>query len=346
MSAPWRPAPGMHAVRFYDQETALQDSVSAFFAGAIRAREPAVMIARPRTFEAVAHRLTAADGFSRAELADGLIFLDADAALGGFMDGGRLDPVRTEQGFATLMGRLRRQNAAGTVWLFGEMVDLLCKQGNFAAALQIEQLWNARFAAPRVSVLCAYAIHGFDSDAYGSQLRTVCRQHTHVLPFDDSPEPDQAGRAARLALRRWESASVDRSSEDELAASRAAGTIEMVYVIDDDESIRRSLSRLLSLHDLRVRTFASAEAFLDQVDDSPTACLIVDVQLPGMSGLDLQARMAAANWSMPVIALSGSHDVQVEKQALRQGAVTFLRKPLDPQRLVDVVLAARSPAHW
>jgi FixJ family two-component response regulator len=101
--------------------------------------------------------------------------------------------------------------------------------------------------------------------------------------------------------------------------------------------VRRSLGRLLRSVELRVETFASAEAFLESIDRSASGCLIVDIQLAGMSGSDLQRQMTSALWSMPVIAMSGSHDQQIETDAIRLGARAFLRKPFDAQVLIDAI---------
>jgi FixJ family two-component response regulator len=114
----------------------------------------------------------------------------------------------------------------------------------------------------------------------------------------------------------------------------------MIYVIDDDASMRRSLARLLSAVDLQVQTFASAEEFLAAVAPDSGGCLIADAQLVGMSGSELQSRMASANWRMPVIAMSGSHDRQIESEAVRLGASAFLSKPFDAQALLDAIARA------
>ncbi len=126
-------------------------------------------------------------------------------------------------------------------------------------------------------------------------------------------------------------------AHQQTAQAAVAVATPTVYVIDDDASVRRSLGRLLRSVDLRVETFASAEAFLESIDRTAAGCLIVDIQLVGMSGSDLQRQMASAHWSMPVIAMSGSHDLQIEAEALRLGARTFLRKPFDAQVLIDAI---------
>ena len=112
-----------------------------------------------------------------------------------------------------------------------------------------------------------------------------------------------------------------------------------VYVIDDDTSIRRSLNRLLTSPNWTVRTFDSGEAFLAELGKLSRGCLIVDVELKGMSGLELVRQMTNAHPSWPIIVISGSHDEKTESEALRLGARAYLRKPYDLQALLDAITA-------
>jgi two-component system response regulator FixJ len=113
-----------------------------------------------------------------------------------------------------------------------------------------------------------------------------------------------------------------------------------ICVIDDDASIRRSIERLLVLNGLRVRTFGSAEAFLAEGPDIAAGCLILDVQLPGVSGLELRKQMASSGMAIPVIAMSGSTDERLESEAMALGACAFLRKPFQAEALLAAVLRA------
>jgi two-component system response regulator FixJ len=119
------------------------------------------------------------------------------------------------------------------------------------------------------------------------------------------------------------------------AGSHPEGIV--VYVIDDDRSMSRSLSRLLKISAWKVRSFSNAEDFLSELDNLCSGLLIVDVQLPGMSGLELLERLQERHLSWPAIAMSGSDDENVEPRALRLGAKTFLRKPFAPQVLLDAL---------
>jgi FixJ family two-component response regulator len=115
---------------------------------------------------------------------------------------------------------------------------------------------------------------------------------------------------------------------------------EIVYVVDDDESVRRSLSRLLRSAGLNVETFPSAQAFLSRELPDRTACLVLDVRLPGLSGLDLQAALKQAGHAMPIVFISGSSDVPVSVRAMKEGALDFLQKPFDDDQLLSAIAGA------
>jgi len=111
----------------------------------------------------------------------------------------------------------------------------------------------------------------------------------------------------------------------------------LVFVIDDDAGVRGSLQTLLRSIGLRVSTFSSAAEFLvSQIPDVPS-CLILDVRLPGVSGLDFQADLAKANIQVPIIFITGHGDIPMTVRAMKAGAVEFLPKPFREQDLLDAV---------
>lgn len=110
-----------------------------------------------------------------------------------------------------------------------------------------------------------------------------------------------------------------------------------IYVIDDDEAMRDSLAWLLESHGHRVRTFGSSERFLDAYNDDFAGCLLLDIRMPGMSGLELQERLAAAAVSLPVIFITAHGDVPMAVQALKRGAADFLEKPFNDFDLLRLV---------
>lgn len=113
-----------------------------------------------------------------------------------------------------------------------------------------------------------------------------------------------------------------------------------VFVVDDDISVRTALERLLKSVGLTVKTFSSAREFLDQATPEWSGCLIVDLRMPGMSGLDLQDQLSARQLCLPVIFLTGYGTVPASVRAMKAGAVDFLQKPVDDQTLLDAVQKA------
>jgi FixJ family two-component response regulator len=115
---------------------------------------------------------------------------------------------------------------------------------------------------------------------------------------------------------------------------------KLIAIVDDDDLIRGSLQGLLKAVGLPARTFASAEEFLQSGQQYQTACLIADIRMPGMSGLELQAKLKAEHCGMPIIFITAHGDAKMRMQALRAGAVEFLAKPFDDEVLLGNVRAA------
>jgi FixJ family two-component response regulator len=111
----------------------------------------------------------------------------------------------------------------------------------------------------------------------------------------------------------------------------------IVFVVDDDASVRESLGGLIRSAGLRVETFASAQQFLDGPRADAPSCLVLDLHLPGLSGLDLQKRMAEANTEIPVIFITGRGDIPTTVRAMKAGAVEFLTKPFRDHDLLDAI---------
>jgi len=114
----------------------------------------------------------------------------------------------------------------------------------------------------------------------------------------------------------------------------------LVFVIDDDAAFRTSLNNLLRSIGLRVETFASAQEFLSRDRRNTPACVVLDVRMPGLSGLDLQKRMADAEIAIPIVFVTGHGDIPMSVQAMKAGAVEFLTKPFRDQELLDAVQRA------
>ena len=114
----------------------------------------------------------------------------------------------------------------------------------------------------------------------------------------------------------------------------------MVVIVDDDELVRDSLDGLMKAAGLPALTFASAEDFLNSGEQENTACLIADIRMPGMSGLELQSKLSRDDLRIPIIFITAQGDEKMRMQALRAGAVEFLAKPFDDDVLLDSVRAA------
>ncbi len=109
----------------------------------------------------------------------------------------------------------------------------------------------------------------------------------------------------------------------------------LISIVDDDESVRVAMASLVRSAGFAARAFASAEAFLQSPELDETACLISDVQMPGISGLELQSRLASQNRRTPIIMITAFPDDRVQEKALKAGAVCFLRKPFEAETLIQ-----------
>ena len=110
-----------------------------------------------------------------------------------------------------------------------------------------------------------------------------------------------------------------------------------VYVVDDDEAVRDSVQWLLEGQDFRVRSFESSEVFLARYDPREVACLIVDIRMDGMSGLELQDRLIERNSPLPIAFITGHGDVPLAVDTMKKGAMDFIQKPFNEQQLVPLV---------
>ncbi|HEY2904826.1 MAG TPA: response regulator, partial [Vicinamibacterales bacterium] len=118
------------------------------------------------------------------------------------------------------------------------------------------------------------------------------------------------------------------------------GSSRMIAIVDDDELMRGALQGLLKEAGFAARAFPSAEEFLTSGDPDRTGCLIADIRMPGMSGIDLQAKLNAERIKVPIIFITAHGDERLRLQAMRAGAVEFLAKPFDDEVLLDSVRAA------
>ena len=116
--------------------------------------------------------------------------------------------------------------------------------------------------------------------------------------------------------------------------------VKFIAIVDDDESVQSALQDLMEADGLTAKSFGSAEEFLESGLQRKAACLIVDIRMPGMSGLELQAKLKADRVNIPIIFITAHGDARVRMQAMREGAAEFLVKPFDDQVLLNRVRAA------
>jgi CheY-like chemotaxis protein len=299
--------PANHLVQFHESEPALHRSIAAFFTEGAGPADRLIMISRPRTFEAVKQYFTASANAAAKETADRIQFVNAETTAVEFVGRGPVDQEHLQRAVTQLLEDLCRDSVGRMVRIYGETVDLLCEQGHSSTAARIEEFCDGFTSRrPGISVFCGYAAQRFANGRDTSELRAICRHHAQVIP------------------------------RPSVLATTDPGT-KTVYVIEDDPSIRRTMVRLLTAAGWPVRTFASAEEFLLRVDQTVRGCLLVDIQLGGMSGLELHDLLACDRWSLPLIAMSGAMERSVEADALRLGARAFLRKPFDGEALLDAI---------
>ena len=111
----------------------------------------------------------------------------------------------------------------------------------------------------------------------------------------------------------------------------------IIFIVDDDASVRKSLSRLLGSHGLTVETFDSAEQFLKRESYDGTGCIILDVRMPGLSGIALHDELTRTDYHVPVIFITGHGDIPMGVEAIKKGASDFLPKPFEESQLLDAV---------
>ena len=123
---------------------------------------------------------------------------------------------------------------------------------------------------------------------------------------------------------------------------------QLIYVIDDDEAVRDSMGMLLESADLPYRCFPSADSFIAEHDGSQRGCLILDIRMPGMTGIELQQKLTQVGSSLPIIFITGHGDVPMAVEAMRRGALDFLRKPVNEENFLERITYAldQESGHW
>jgi FixJ family two-component response regulator len=154
------------------------------------------------------------------------------------------------------------------------------------------------------------------------------------LAVTGAPVPAPIAAFSETALLRRLRQGINRAMKEE------AKSQPIVFVVDDDASVRNALANLFRSVDLRTQVFGSADEFLSSKPPDAASCLVLDIRLPGLSGLDFQIELAKANVHIPIIFMTGHGDIPMTVRAMKAGAVDFLSKPFRDQDMLDAVSAA------
>ncbi len=178
------PIAGDHFVQLYKQDERLVEAVSLFAGQGLGRSHGVVLVMTPAHCEAVKHRLKEEDFAVEGLVNLGqLLFVDAESLLAKFMQRGMPDPQLFKGALGSALGSVRSRGRHPRLRVFGEMVDLLWRAGNLAAAIRLEELWNEAVAANGLSLFCAYALDGHRRDQFPDAL---CAAHSHVLPAPEA----------------------------------------------------------------------------------------------------------------------------------------------------------------
>jgi hypothetical protein len=188
-----RTAGHFHAVRFFENDESLCRIVAEFVSEGLRAGQPALIVATPEHRTGIMEELRVRHvDTAHVQAAGGLLLLDAREALSSFMVDGRPDATRFTTSMSAAIGRASRGRTACNIRVYGQMVDLLWKDGLTVAAVRLEILWNQLAMAHDFSLLCGYTMGNFYKDA---QIKDICRQHSHAISTVGDAEPIDMGPA-------------------------------------------------------------------------------------------------------------------------------------------------------
>jgi FixJ family two-component response regulator len=162
-----------------------------------------------------------------------------------------------------------------------------------------------------------------------------------ITVCDDAESRGRAIRAGAVAFLAKPFSDVQLLESIRSALHHESKSPKLISIVDDDESIRRTMKLLIESFGFRAGVFESAGEFLKSEDLNRTSCLIVDVQMPGMDGLQLQSHLAAMGRSLPVIFITAYDSNESRRRAMRTGAVAFLRKPFSDEQLLQAIRSAQ-----
>jgi hypothetical protein len=180
-----------HTVQFYEDDAYLLRVVSTYLSRGLKAGQPVIVIATPEHCEGFVRGIEAlGHDPGLYQRGGGLIMLDARAALDGFMAGSMPDTDLFHKHFGQVVTSIRRKRKDCTIRGYGEMVDILWRQGHAEGAIRLEELWNELSARYAFSLLCGYSMAGFTDESHSAQFEEMCARHVHVLPTERYMELD------------------------------------------------------------------------------------------------------------------------------------------------------------
>lgn len=275
-----------HVVQFYETEAFLYDAVGRFLAAGLRAGDRIVVIAAEAHREGFARRL---DGLDFAEAVDSgrLVMLDARATLAKFMVDDTPDPDLFRDVISRVIAEVRGGEPGARVRAYGEMVDLLWRDGNAHAALRLEELWNEAGRGHEFSLLCAYVMGNFYREGDAERFMEVCRNHSHVIPTEGFTQLDDTHARLReisFLQQRARSLESEITHRKELEGALRDALVERTRVEDE---LRASLRREREARARAEANDAFKEMFLGILGHdlrNPLSTILTTARLMAMRG--------------------------------------------------------------
>ena len=234
-----------HSVQFYESEDFLSNAVAGYVADGLGGDQPVLVIAAAHRCDSLMDRLVArgidCEGTRRT---GGLTFLDVGELIASFMVGRAVDPVRFKSCMGTLLERSLQGRNGARARVYGEMVDVLCRDGNREAAIHVEQLWNELASTHRFTLLCAYTMNSFEQAEDGAHFHAICGHHGRVLPAESyTPAADEDTRLREISMLQQRASALEAEIAHRLHVEQAlrSALAERTHA---EEALRRSEQEL------------------------------------------------------------------------------------------------------